>query len=158
MLCQQPVLHDRLLALAKPGELYCLQIIILSPTHRFMRKLLTALLLILGIVVSIYGQKTGDNATIVQTWLLAKDEMSGMGKHTPLDKQTEISFSADGKWKSSHPILNTTTGTWEQTKKGKYLVHIGTRKAEVEALSANQLVLQLEGISNNVTWTWKAAE
>jgi hypothetical protein len=133
------------------------QLLFLTPTLLFMRKILTAFLLILGIVVSIYGQKAEGDTYILRTWLLVKDEMSGMGKHTPLDKQTEISFSGDGKWASSHPILNTTSGTWEHTKKGKYLVHIGTRKAEVESLSANQLVLQLEGVSNNVTWTWKPA-
>jgi|GEM_PF-5197478 len=47
-----------------------------------------------------------------KTWVLRTEKMSGVGVHHPVDKDTWIEFSKDGKWRASSRIFGASEGQW----------------------------------------------
>jgi hypothetical protein len=93
------------------------------------------------------------------TWLLTADEMSGLGKHSSLDKDIHLEFTADGKWTTSHPLLNNQTkGSWETDKKGKLVIKAGNKTAEIVSVADDKLEIVYNQGTSKVTWTWETAK
>jgi hypothetical protein len=70
-------------------------------------------------------------------WKLQSDEMSGLGVHTSLPKEIELTFLADGTWKSSQPINEVSVGKWRLENNDRNLVMIVGKE------ETSYLILQL---------------
>lgn len=90
------------------------------------------------------------------TWILEKDEMSGMGTHTALREKMTIRFLADGNWKSSAPILGITEGQWFTLQNGHSRLKLASGEiASIEEASNCCLkIIYKKGLSRFI-WSWK---
>lgn len=124
-----------------------------------MKTLITLMAVMLLGSSALQAQQPNPKKLTGVTWLLTKDEMNGFGKHTSLDKDIHLDFSADGKWTTTHPLLNNQTkGTWETDKKGKLVIKAGNKSAEIVSVSNDQLVIVLDQSTSKITWTWESAK
>jgi hypothetical protein len=125
----------------------------------FMKSLLTLLLVAVAGLTSLQAQSPNPKKLSGVTWLLTADEMSGLGKHSSLDKDIHLEFAADGKWTTTHPLLNNQTkGSWETDKKGRLVLKAGSKTAEIVSLADDKLVIVLDQGTSKVTWTWETAK
>lgn len=124
-----------------------------------MKLLFTVMLFAVAGLANLQAQSPNPKKLSGVTWLLSSDEMSGLGKHNSLDKDIHLDFAIDGKWTSSHPLLNNQTkGTWETDKKGKLVVKVGNKTAEIVSVTDDKLVIVYDQGTSKVTWTWETAK
>jgi hypothetical protein len=64
---------------------------------------LLAALLLSGVVVA---QHSKEEFLTSKPWKIKSDEMSGVGIHHSLPKETQLAFFADRTWQSSAPLQN----------------------------------------------------
>lgn len=124
-----------------------------------MKSLLTIILVAVAGLTTLQAQQPNPKKLSGVTWLLTADEMSGLGKHSSLDKDIHLDFTADGKWTTTHPLLNNQTkGTWETDKKGKLVIKAGSKTAEIVSITDDKLVIVYDQATSKVTWTWETAK
>jgi hypothetical protein len=124
-----------------------------------MKSLLTIILAAVTGLSTLQAQQPNPKKLSGVTWLLTADEMSGLGKHSSLDKDIHLDFAADGKWTTTHPLLNNQTkGTWETDKKGKLVIKAGSKTAEIVSITDDKLVIVYDQATSKVTWTWETAK
>ncbi len=98
--------------------------------------------------------KTG--LLVKKVWKIQSDEMSGLGVHTSLQKDTELQFLADGTWKSSQPIREVTSGKWRIENNERNLVmSIGREETSHLILQLTEKELQYRVKKNAATYTYK---
>jgi hypothetical protein len=81
-----------------------------------------------------------------QTWKLSADEMSGIGRHEAMKKNTQIEFFKDGSWKSSALWNGDSKGKWSLTNENKTLVISFAKEDKhflIQLLNENELQLKL---------------
>jgi hypothetical protein len=124
-----------------------------------MKSLLTIMLFAVAGLATLQAQSPNPKKLSGVTWLLTADEMSGLGKHSSLDKDIHLEFTADGKWTTSHPLLNNQTkGSWETDKKGKLVIKAGNKTAEIVSVADDKLEIVYNQGTSKVTWTWETAK
>ncbi len=121
-----------------------------------MKSLFTLLLLTFSSLAMLHAQQPNPKKFTNVTWLLTADEMIGIGIHNSLEKDIRLQFLPDGKWTTTHPLLNNETkGTWAIDKKGKMYLKAGGKMADVVSITDDKLVIQLGQTASRVTWTWE---
>ncbi len=120
--------------------------------------LFTALLLVV-VVVSAQETKPKGELLTSKVWKIKNEAMSGVGTHTSLSKDTELTFSADGKWKSSQPIEGKREGTWEISDKILTMIFSSdgtTKKYELISLSSTTLQYKIKQKTATYSFEWSA--
>lgn len=105
------------------------------------------------------GYSQGKETFLVKTWKLKSHNMTGIGVHESLSKETQIEFLKDGTWKSSSPWEGVTQGKWKLKNNERTLTI--TFKADddkdfrISEITSDQL--QLENVSKlavfKLVWT-----
>lgn len=89
-------------------------------------------------------------------WEIQSDEMSGLGVHTSLSKDTELQFFADGTWKSSKPIKEVSSGKWKLENNDRNLVMItGNEETSYLILQLTEKEMHYRVKKNAATYTCK---
>ena len=89
-------------------------------------------------------------------WVIQGDEMSGVGVHSSLQKNTELQFLADGTWKSTQPIKNASSGKWKLENDNRNLViSAGSEETSYLILQLTEKELQYRLKKNAATYTYK---
>lgn len=102
------------------------------------------------------AQKSNKELLTGKTWRIHSDEMSGVGVHTSLKENTEIQFFADGTWKSSQPVREASSGTWQLENKERNLVmKSGDEKIKYLILQLTEKELDYRLKKNAATYTYK---
>ncbi len=102
------------------------------------------------------AQQSNKDLLTVTAWKLSSDEMSGLGVHTSLNKDTELQFFSDGTWKSSQPIRESTSGTWRLENKERNLVlNSGNEEIIYLILKLTEKELHYRVKKNAATYTLK---
>jgi hypothetical protein len=102
------------------------------------------------------AQVSNKDLLVKNVWKIQSDEMSGLGVHTSLAKNTELQFSADGTWKSSSPIREVTGGTWRLENKNRNLVmKFGIEEISYLILQLSAKELQYRVKKNAATYAYK---
>lgn len=94
------------------------------------------------------------------TWQISQEQMSGIGQHTSLAKNTELKFSVDGTWEANQPIFEVQFGTWHWDDKGNLWLEFGVnkkaQKADLLTLSNEKLRFKIKKNLATYTYEWKA--
>ncbi|MBS1557271.1 MAG: hypothetical protein JST69_00985 [Bacteroidetes bacterium] len=80
-----------------------------------------------------------------QPWRLSADEMSGIGKHEAMQKNTQIEFLKDGSWKASAPWNGDSKGKWSLVNENKTLLVSFSKEDKhflIQLLNENELQLK----------------
>lgn len=118
--------------------------------------LLFTMLVVVVIVASAQETKPKTEILTSKVWKIRNEVMSGVGTLTSLPKDTELTFSADGKWKSTHPIEGETEGAWELSDKRLIMSFSsdGTTK-KYELISLNSTTLQYKTKNKTATYSFE---
>lgn len=107
------------------------------------------------------AQQSSQDLLTMKTWRISSDEMSGLGVHTSLDKDTKLQFFADGTWKSSQPIKESVSGTWRLENKERNLV-LKSESEEIKylilTLTEKELHYRYKKNAATYTYKWLSAE
>ncbi len=104
----------------------------------------------------VFAQKSKTELLVNKVWTIKSDEMSGVGIHTSLTKDTELQFLSDGTWKSSQPIKEVTQGTWRLENDDRTLVmKIADEEFNYLILQLSDTELQYRLKKNAATYTYK---
>jgi len=109
------------------------------------------------LAVAGWAQSSKTDLLVKNVWKLQSDEMSGLGVHTSLPKDTELQFLADGTWKSSQPIKEVTIGKWKFENNDRNLVmNIGNEETNYLILQLTEKQLRYRVKKNAATYiyTW----
>lgn len=102
------------------------------------------------------AQHSNKELLTMKAWKIQSDEMSGLGVHTSLPRDTELHFFADGTWKSSQPIMEVSGGTWQLENKERNLVmKSGDEKIKYLILHLTEKELQYRLKKSAATYTYK---
>lgn len=107
------------------------------------------------------AQNSNQELLTMKAWRIASDEMSGIGAHTSLNKETILQFFADGTWKSTHPIKEAVSGTWKIENKERNLVlvsDIEELKYLILKLTEKELYYRVKKNAATYTYKWLHAE
>jgi hypothetical protein len=118
----------------------------------------SALLLSVFCVLAFAGsaQTSKSEILVKNVWKIQSDEMSGLGVHTSLAKDSELQFSADGTWKSSRPIKEVSVGKWKLENNDRNLVMtIGNEETNYLILQLTEKELHYRVKKNAATYTYK---
>jgi hypothetical protein len=97
--------------------------------------------------------KTG--LLVKNVWEIQSDEMSGLGVHTSLPKDIELTFLADGTWKSTQPIKEVSVGKWRLENNDRNLVMIiGKEETTYLILQLTEKELRYRVKKNAATYTY----
>jgi hypothetical protein len=90
------------------------------------------------------------------TWILEKEQMSGVGNHQSLPEKTTLVISPDYSWTASAPIGGRREGRWYETGKKSLVIKLADGKtADVQVLDDGRLMLsQTTGFSKTKIF-WK---
>lgn len=124
-----------------------------------MKKTLLILTTLLLVVVVVSAQETKPKANLLTSkgWKIKNEVMSGVGTHNSLPKDTELTFSADGKWKSTQLIEGITEGTWEISDKilsMTFSTDGTTKKYELISLNSATLSYKIKNKTATYTFEW----
>lgn len=107
------------------------------------------------------AQQSNQDLLTMKAWKISSDEMSGLGVHTSLNKDTELQFFSDGTWKSSQPIREATSGTWRLENTERNLV-LKSGNEEVNylilKLTENELHYRVKKNAATYTFKWLSTE
>jgi len=104
----------------------------------------------------VFAQKSKTELLVNKVWTIKSDEMSGVGIHTSLTKDTELQFLSDGTWKSSQPIKEVMQGTWSLENDDRTLVmQIADEEFNYLVLQLSDTELQYRLKKNAATYTYK---
>jgi len=115
------------------------------------------ILLSVGCLLAFAGmaQPSKTDFLVKPVWKIQSDEMSGLGVHTSLKKDTELQFSGDGTWKSSQPIKEVSDGKWRFENNDRNLIMIiGNEETSYLILQLTEEVLQFRLKKNAATYTY----
>ena len=102
-----------------------------------------------------FAQKSNTELLVNKVWTIKSDEMSGVGIHTSLTKDTELQFLSDGTWKSSQPIREVTQGTWRLENRTLVMAVADEEiKYLVLQLTNSELQCRLKKNAATYTYTW----
>lgn len=120
------------------------------------------ILLVVGSLLAFEGaaQPSKKDLLVRNVWKIQSDEMSGLGVHTSLPKDTEIQFSTEGNWKSSQPIREASSGNWRLENNDRTLVlTVNQEETRYSILQLTERELHLRLKKNATTtilkWTSK---
>lgn len=103
-----------------------------------------------------FAQKSNTELLVNKVWTIKSDEMSGVGIHTSLTKDTELQFLSDGTWKSSQPIIAVKQGTWRLVNDDRTLImQIVDEEFKYLILRLSDTELQYRLKKNAATYTYK---
>lgn len=123
-----------------------------------MKKTLLLLTTFLLVVVVVSAQETKPKADLLtsKVWKIKNEVMSGVGTHNSLSKDTELTFSAEGKWKSTQPIEGKTEGTWKVSDKILTMTFSSDETAKkYELISLNSTTLQYKIKNKTATYSFE---
>lgn len=111
---------------------------------------------LLWMVMTAMAQPAKRDVLVNKVWMIQADEMSGLGAHTSLPKNTTLQFSPDGSWKSSHPFREDTSGQWRLENNDQTLVMAGKEETRfsIRQLTEKNLQLRLKKNAATFTYTW----
>jgi hypothetical protein len=93
---------------------------------------------------------------VKNVWKIQSDEMSGLGVHTSLQKDTKLQFFVDGIWKSSQPVNEVSVGKWRFENNDRNLVMtIGNEETSYLILQLTEKELHYRVKKNAATYTYK---
>jgi hypothetical protein len=102
------------------------------------------------------AQPSKTDLLVKNVWKIQSDEMSGLGVHTSLQKDTELHFLVDGTWKSSQPIKEVSGGKWRLENNDRNLVlSIGNEETSYLILQLTEKDLHYRVKKNAATYTYK---
>jgi hypothetical protein len=107
------------------------------------------------------AQSSKTDLLVKKVWKLQSDEMSGLGVHTSLPKDIELTFLADGTWKSSQPIKEVSVGKWRFENNDRNVVMtIGNEETSylILQLSEKELRYRVKKNAATYTYTWLSKE
>jgi hypothetical protein len=116
------------------------------------------ILLAVGCLLAFEGaaQPSKKELLVKNAWKIQSDEMSGLGVHTSLHKDTELQFSLEGTWKSSQPIREASSGMWRLENNDRTLVlTIDQEETRYSILQLTEKELHLRLKKNATTTTLK---
>lgn len=103
------------------------------------------------------AQPSKTDLLVKNVWKIQSDEMSGLGVHTSLQKDTELQFSGDGTWRSSQPIKEVSGGKWRFENNDRNVV-MSFGKEEVSylilQLTEKELHYRIKKNAATYTYTW----
>jgi hypothetical protein len=105
------------------------------------------------------AQSSKTDLLVKPVWKIQSDEMSGLGVHTSLKKDTELQFSGDGTWKSSQPIKEVSGGKWRLENNDRHVVmSFGNEEINyrILQLTDKELRYRLKKNAATYTYTWQA--
>ena len=115
------------------------------------------------VLLSISGKAQISNTELLTNhkWKMKSSGMAGIGIHKPLPKGSELTFSKDGKWKSSAPWENFSEGTWEVLNEGRTLriqfPNQTERDFRIDKLTESELRCESKKLAAVYVDTWVAA-
>jgi hypothetical protein len=102
------------------------------------------------------AQPSKTDLLVKNVWKIQSDEMSGLGVHTSLQKDTELHFLVDGTWKSSQPIKEVSGGKWRLENNDRNLVlSIGNEETSYLILQLTEKELHYRVKKSAATYTYK---
>ncbi len=102
------------------------------------------------------AQPSKTDFLVKNVWKIQSDEMSGLGVHTSLRKDTELQFLADGTWKSSQPMMEVTSGKWRVENNDRNLVmSFGNEETSYLILQLTEKEMHYRVKKNAATYTYK---
>ena len=105
---------------------------------------------------SAVAQDSKTDLLVKHVWKIQSDEMSGLGTHTSLANDTEVTFLSDGTWKSSQPIKEMTRGNWKLENNERNLVmKIGNEETSYLILQLTEKEFHYRVKKNAATYTYK---
>jgi hypothetical protein len=120
-----------------------------------MKKLMMLSVCIL-LAAAALAQVSRTDLLVKTVWKIQSDEMSGVGVHTSLQKDTELQFLSNGTWRSTQPIKEVTSGTWKLENKDRNLVmKIGNEETSYLILQLTEKELHYRLKKNAATYTYK---
>lgn len=103
-----------------------------------------------------WAQNSKSDLLVKNVWKIKSDEMSGLGVHTSLPKDIELTFLADGTWKSSQPINEVSLGNWRFENNDRNVVMtIGKEETSYLILQLTDKELHYRVKKNAATYTYK---
>jgi hypothetical protein len=102
-----------------------------------------------------WAQNAKVDLLVRNVWKIQSDEMSGLGVHTSLLKDTELQLLADGTWKSSQPIKEVTFGEWRLENNERNLVMFGNEETSYLILQLTEKEMHYRVKKNAATYTYK---
>ena len=117
------------------------------------------ILLVVGSLLAFDGaaQPSKKDLLVKNVWKIQSDEMSGLGVHTSLPKDTELQFSSEGTWKSSQAIREVSSGAWRLENNDRTLVLSGNEvetRYSILQLTEKDLHLRLKKNATTTTLKW----
>ncbi|MEY4931373.1 MAG: hypothetical protein RI909_2097 [Bacteroidota bacterium] len=107
------------------------------------------------LAVAGWTQPTKTDLLVKNVWKLQSDEMSGLGVHTSLPKDIELTFLADGTWKSSQPINEVSVGKWRlENSDRNFVMTIGKEETRYLILQVTEKELRYRVKKNAATYTY----
>lgn len=101
------------------------------------------------------AQPSKTDLLVKKVWKLQSDEMSGLGVHTSLPKDIELTFLADGTWKSTQSIKEVSVGKWRLENNDRNLVMItGKEETTYLILQLTEKELRYRVKKNAATYTY----
>jgi len=119
-----------------------------------MKKLM--LLAVCGLLaVAGWAQPTKTDLLVKNVWKLQSDEMLGLGVHTSLPKDIELTFLADGTWKSSQTINEVSVGKWRlENSDRNFVMTTGKEETRYLILQVTEKELRYRVKKNAATYTY----
>jgi hypothetical protein len=101
------------------------------------------------------AQASKTDLLVKNVWKLQSDEMSGLGVHTSLPEGIELTFLADGTWKSSQPIKEVSSGKWRlENNERNFVMTIGNEETSYLILQLTEKELRYRVKKNAATYTY----
>jgi hypothetical protein len=108
-----------------------------------------------------WAQHSNKELLTMKAWKIQSDEMSGLGVHTSLQRDTELQFFADGTWKSSQPINEASSGTWRLENRDRNLVmKSGAEETSylIRKLTEKELHYRIKRNAATYTYQWVSTD
>lgn len=101
------------------------------------------------------AQSSKTDLLVKNVWKIQSDEMSGLGAHTSLPKDIELTLLADGTWKSSEPINEVSVGKWRlENNDRNFVMTIGKEETSYLILQLTDKELRYRVKKNAATYTY----
>ena len=113
-------------------------------------------ILFLFCILATGAGQSASNTLTTHKWVLASDEMSGVGKHINLLENMRLEFSESGAWSANPSLFGSVEGTWSTEKNGQVTMIFGPRKrATVTEVTADRLKIRFRRPGARRVLVWK---
>ncbi|HMQ63633.1 MAG TPA: hypothetical protein PKE06_23315 [Flavilitoribacter sp.] len=114
-------------------------------------------ILFLFCILSTGAGQSASNTLTTHKWVLASDEMSGVGNHITLPENMRLEFSDSGAWSANPSLFGSMEGTWSMEKNGQVTMIFGPRKrATITEVTADRIKIRFRRPGAKRVLVWKA--